>query len=458
MSQATEMQIDRIHGHRRAPQLLDRLFSAVAGDPRELSLEHRLFNTISLLNGVTNIIGAFLVVDRRNYWFLLLLTLVTGVLFLVFYYLSRFRNLYRALYWPFVLLIAAFLFINALRNAGSMGGAHYYFIPALVIAIVLSRRRVTTILAMLLFVAVTAALLLVEYARPAWVIAHASPNERMADVVVSLLFVQVFTGVLVMILAKNLNQERKKADALLLNILPESIARELQKNDRVQPHDYDCASVLFTDFVGFTSIAESLAPQDLITELDACFRRFDEIARRHHLEKIKTIGDAYMAAGGIPEANHTHAVDCVLAALEITRFMARMREERMAAARPYWQLRLGIHSGRLVAGVIGCEKFAYDVWGDTVNTASRLESSGVAGRVNISRATYERVKDFFECEYRGRVAAKNKGEIDMYFVNRIRTELARDAAGETPGEPFFELYERIKRGEMRVGRVPSLID
>ncbi len=430
------MQIKNDSRPQHTSQRFDRLIAAVAGSPRACPLEHRLFNTISLLNGVSNIVGALFIVDRRNYAFLLLLTLATGVLFLVFYYLSRFRNLYRPLYWPFVLLIAGFLFLNALRNAGSMGGAHYYFIPALVIATVLSRSRRDTVLAILLFAAATVALLLIEHRRPEWA-AYAGTDERFFDVLSSFLFVQVFTAVLVMILARNLNQERRKADLLLLNILPESIARELQRNDRVRPLEYDSASVLFTDFVGFTRIAERMTPQELIEELDACFRRFDQIIGRHRLEKIKTIGDAYMAAGGIPQASRTHAVDCVLAALEITQFMAAMREEKMAADKPYWQLRLGIHTGRLVAGVVGEQKFAYDVWGDTVNTASRLESSGVAGRVNISRATYEQVKDFFDCEYRGAVAAKNKGEIEMYFVNRIRPELSSDGAGQTPNDAFF---------------------
>ena len=434
----------RAGNNARTSQWFDRLISAVAGHPRACPLEHRLFNTISLLNGVSNIVGALFIVDRRNYAFLLLLTLVTGALFLVFYYLSRFRNVYRPLYWPFVLLIAAFLFVNALRNAGSMGGAHYYFIPALVIATVLSRSRRDTVLAVLLFAAATVALLLIEHRRPEWA-AYAGTDERFFDVLSSFLFVQVFTAVLVMILARNLNQERRKADRLLLNILPAEIARELQRNDRVRPLEYDSASVLFTDFVGFTRIAERMTPQELIEELDACFRRFDQIIERHRLEKIKTIGDAYMAAGGIPQTSRTHAVDCVLAALEITQFMAAMREEKMRADKPYWQLRLGIHTGRLVAGVVGEQKFAYDVWGDTVNTASRLESSGVAGRVNISRATFERVKDFFECEYRGPVTAKNKGEIEMYFVNRIRPELSRDGAGQSPNEAFLALYKQIEQ-------------
>ncbi|MFL6213935.1 MAG: adenylate/guanylate cyclase domain-containing protein [Blastocatellia bacterium] len=436
----------RPENEQQTSKLVDRLVAAVAGNPRACLLEHRLFNTISLLNGVSNLVGALFIVDRRNYAFLLLLTLTTGALFLAFYYLSRFRNLYRPLYWPFVLLIAAFLFLNALRNAGSMGGAHYYFIPALVIAVVLSHSRRDTVLAILLFAAATFALLFIEYRRPDWIIGYAGADERLIDILSSLVFVQVFTAVLVMILAANLNQERRKADRLLLNILPERIARELQQTERVQPLEYNCASVLFTDFVGFTQIAERLTPQALIEELDGCFRHFDQIIRRQGLEKIKTIGDAYMAAGGIPQTNATHAVDCVLAALEIARFMATMREEKMAAGKPYWQLRLGIHSGRLVAGVIGAEKFAYDVWGDTVNTASRLESSGVAGRINVSRATYERVKDFFDCEYRGAVAAKNKGEIEMYFVNRIRPELSRDGAGQAPNDAFLALYKRIEPG------------
>jgi adenylate cyclase len=429
----------------RIQQSLDRTFSAVAGDHRYYSLEHRLFNTISLLNGVTNLGGALVIFDPDNRAFLLTLQLGPGVLFLVFYYLSRFRALHRQLYWPFVLLIAAFLFVNALRNAGSMGGAHYYLIPALVIAIVLSPRMRTTILALLLFAGAAVALLLLERFRPEWIVSYSSPGERFMDVLASLLFVQLFTGVVVMILTRNLNQERQKSDRLLLNILPESIARELQKNDRVRPLDYENASVLFTDFVGFTQIAEDLTPQELIEELDSCFSHFDRIIRKHNLEKIKTIGDAYMAAGGIPRANCTHAVDCVLAALEIRGFMRKMQEEKRAGGKPYWQLRLGIHTGRLVAGVIGREKFAYDVWGDTVNTASRLESSGVAGRINISGATYGEVKDFFACEYRGRVAAKNKGEIDMYFVDGIRPELSRDRAGDIPDESFFELYEQVKR-------------
>jgi class 3 adenylate cyclase len=228
-------------------------------------------------------------------------------------------------------------------------------------------------------------------------------------------------------------------------VLPETIAQELKQTERVQPVDYENASVLFTDFVGFTQIAESFTPQRLVEELDSCFSKFDQIAKRHHLEKIKTIGDAYMAVGGIPVPNRTHAVDCVLAALEIEQLISGLREKEMRRDRPYWEIRVGVHSGDLVAGVVGREKFSYDVWGDTVNIAARLESSGVGGRVNISSATYERVKHIFDCEFRGKIEAKHKGQIDMYFVKGFRPGLSSDANGRIPNQEFFALYNSLEQ-------------
>jgi adenylate cyclase len=422
---------------------LNHALSILFGDPRDFTLERRLFNTISLLNAIANLGGAASLANPRNNLYLLGLHLGTGILFLVFYYCSRFRGVWRTLYWPFVLLMAGFLFANTLANAGSFGGAHYYLIPGLAIAIILSTGPGKTVLAILIFTAVTALLLLIEQTRPGWITMHNDARERALDIVRNLLFVQLFTGILVLVLAKNLNQERRKSDRLLLNILPETIAQELKKTDRVQPLAYESASVLFTDFVDFTHIAEALSPRQLIEELDNCFRTFDRIAKRHNLEKIKTIGDAYMAAGGIPQPNHTHAVDCVLAALGIQEFIEKMAAEKVAANNPYWQLRLGIHTGSLVAGVIGQEKFAYDVWGDTVNTASRLESSGVAGRINISSATYQSVEAFFACQHRGKITAKNKGEIDMYFVDGIRPDLSVGGEGKLPNDRFFDLYKRM---------------
>ncbi|MEM7180535.1 MAG: adenylate/guanylate cyclase domain-containing protein [Spirochaetota bacterium] len=243
---------------------------------------------------------------------------------------------------------------------------------------------------------------------------------------------------------EELKKEKNKSDSLLLNILPEEIVSELKEKGSTKPVLYDSVSVIFTDFKGFTNIAEKLSPRELVKELDACFGQFDKIIERSNLEKLKTIGDSYMCAGGIPKANKTHAVDCVLAALEIQNFMNTMKQLKQQQGLEYWEIRLGIHSGPLVAGVIGEKKFAYDVWGDTVNTASRMESSGTPGKINISGFTYGIVKELFACEYRGKVNAKNKGEVDMYYVKQIKAEYSLEGGGRTPNNSFWRLYKILQ--------------
>ena len=213
------------------------------------------------------------------------------------------------------------------------------------------------------------------------------------------------------------NDQKKQIESLLHNILPEEIADELRQNGQATPKHYELVTVLFTDFKGFTKLAEKLSPEALIQELNYCFLRFDEIIEKYNLEKIKTIGDAYMCAGGIPVANQTNPIDTVKAALEMQEFINKWREDKEAKGEISWHLRIGIHSGPLIAGVIGKKKFAYDIWGDTVNLAARMESSGEIDKVNISGYTYELIKDHFECTYRGKIQAKNKGEVDMYFVD-----------------------------------------
>jgi adenylate cyclase len=220
---------------------------------------------------------------------------------------------------------------------------------------------------------------------------------------------------------KIIENEKDRSDKLLLNILPYETAEELKQKGSASPKEYEMVSVLFTDFKGFTSIAENMTPEQLVEELDHCFLEFDLIIDKYNIEKIKTIGDSYMCAGGIPLPNSTNPVDVVLAALEIQAYMDRLKLERLAKGKEVWELRLGIHTGKVVAGVIGKNKFAYDIWGDTVNVASRMESSGAPGKVNISGTTYELVKDLFNCTYRGKIQAKNKGEIDMYFVDSIKS-------------------------------------
>lgn len=221
-------------------------------------------------------------------------------------------------------------------------------------------------------------------------------------------------------LYSELDAEKQKSDKLLLNVLPVEIANELKIYGKVEPVYYESVSVVFTDFKGFTQLAEKMTPRELVDELDFCFSYFDRVVDKYGLEKLKTIGDSYMCASGIPKPHPTHAFDAVLAALEILQFMELRKKHKFYENTPYWDIRIGIHSGPILAGVIGNNKFSYDVWGDTVNTASRMESSGVPGDVNISQATFELVKDFFECEHRGKILAKNKGELDMYLVRGLK--------------------------------------
>jgi len=213
--------------------------------------------------------------------------------------------------------------------------------------------------------------------------------------------------------------ERKKSEALLLNILPEETARELKETGRFIPRSYEVVSILFTDFKGFTNIAQHLSPEQVIAELNNCFLAFDEICEHFGLEKIKTIGDAYMCAGGIPLRNITNPFDTVNAGLAMQAWMEQWKSKKKAENEVPWEVRIGIHTGPVVAGVIGKKKFAYDIWGDAVNIASRMESSGEIGKINISEDTYQIIKNQYACTFRGAIEAKNKGKINMYFVNNI---------------------------------------
>ena len=209
---------------------------------------------------------------------------------------------------------------------------------------------------------------------------------------------------------------KKRSDELLLNILPEETAEELKETGTAKAKKFDLVSVMFTDFKNFTQASELLSPEELVKEIDACFSAFDAIITKYGIEKIKTIGDAYMCASGLPAEKRSHAEDIINAGLEMQAYIEKNKKEKISQNKIYFELRLGIHSGPVVAGVVGTKKFAYDIWGDAVNTASRMESSGEIGKVNISGSTYELVKDKFKCIHRGKIQAKNKGEIDMYFV------------------------------------------
>jgi adenylate cyclase len=216
-----------------------------------------------------------------------------------------------------------------------------------------------------------------------------------------------------------IEEKRRRSEDLLLNILPPAIAQELTVRNKVAARKYDTTTVMFVDFVGFTNISENLSPETLVEELDHCFSNFDKIIAQYRIEKIKTIGDAYICASGLSDQNE-HPADLIKAALQIQDFLLGMKAERMGRKLPSFDARIGIHTGPVVAGVVGAKKFAYDIWGDTVNIAARMEEASAPGRVNVSEAVYNLSKYEFEWEHRGKIAAKNKGQMDMYFVKGIK--------------------------------------
>ena len=235
-----------------------------------------------------------------------------------------------------------------------------------------------------------------------------------------------------------IQEHELQSEAMLLNILPSSIAAELRETGAVVPMLFEQATVCFTDFVGFTLASEKLTAREVVDTLHTYFTAFDEIIGRYGIEKLKTIGDAYMFAAGLPERRASHAVDAVLAALEIIEKVRTIALERPNAA---WEIRIGLHSGPIVGGVVGVRKFAFDIWGNAVNFAARVEASGASGRVSISEITYEAVKDFIRCEPRGLINTKEGRSYPMYFACEIRRELLEGSETGSP-ERFRELYEK----------------
>ena len=214
---------------------------------------------------------------------------------------------------------------------------------------------------------------------------------------------------------KIITREKKRSDELLLNILPAEVAEELKEKGAADAKYFDEVTVFFSDFVGFTKVAERMTPQQLVNELDACFKGYDNIMTKYNIEKIKTVGDAYLAASGLPVNDPNHAEKIIKAALEIRDFQMERKKQLGDLT---FEVRIGAHTGSVVAGIVGIKKFAYDIWGDTVNTAARMEQNSLPGKINISESTYNVVKDKFDCSFRGKIQAKNKGDLSMYFVER----------------------------------------
>jgi adenylate cyclase len=240
--------------------------------------------------------------------------------------------------------------------------------------------------------------------------------------------------------------EKARTDELLLNILPASIADELKRNGKVQPKYVPSATILFADFKGFTLLAERMEPAALVGLLDQYFTAFDDAIARHELEKLKTIGDAYMAVAGALSTNRRHPFDACLAALGIHEAMSRMNAFREKIHLPALELRIGIHTGPVIAGVVGKRKFTFDIWGDAVNTAALMEANGAAGRINVSETVAGHVRPLFELEPRGLIETKHHRPLEMFFLNRLKPGFSQDAEGHVPNEKFSAERSRLLTG------------
>lgn len=423
---------------------LRRWSRGVIGSP-EWPVEERLFNGMTMLNGVLTIAGAPAMLGLSAGGFLFGLQLSFGLLLLTCYIWSRRYRRYRSMVWPVGLLLPAFLLLNSVANAGTMGGAHYYLLPSMVLTMAVATSVAQRVYVVVTNLAATVGVLLVEFGQPTWLIGYADQGDRMADVASNFLFVCVLTAALVAILAAALNHERRRSDVLLSRVLPVTVLDELRVTNQLPPRYHEHTSVLFADISGFTRSAAHLDPARLVSALDSCFRGIDRITERYGLEKIKTIGDAYMATAGVPSADPDHALRCVAAALAIQAWMDEWLERQSHAHLMTWRWRIGIHSGPVVAGVIGKSRFAYDVWGDTVNVASRFESAGDPGRVNISAATLEQVSAWFSITERGCIPIKGKSDAAMFFVDRFQPEWADASDPRLPGPAMVELLDLIEQ-------------
>jgi len=394
--------------------LVDRL----VGSPSQFPLEHRLLTACCLVG----LLGCVIVCPLNFYLHLdstqSLIVLGFGLLQVGFYYALRVRRRFRAVLLPELLLATALFVYLWFACGGSRGGAQYFFFVGVVVPLLLARGWMRAILTVA-FLVLVAALFAVEYRHPEWVPdPYRSRAVRYLDVSASFMFAVSLLSAVVLVLKRNysdalemLERERAKSDWLLHNVLPRSVSDRLKLSPGVIADRFDHATVLFADIVGFTGRSSAMAAQDVVAMLNEIFSRFDALVEKHQMEKIKTIGDAYMAVAGVPmpRADHAHAAAAMaLDMLDVVRTSPELPRDL--------EVRIGLHSGPLVAGVIGTKKFIYDLWGDTVNTASRMESHGEPGTVQVTEETYRLLEGHFALKKRGRIAVKGKGELDTWLL------------------------------------------
>jgi guanylate cyclase len=401
-----------------------RISFSIAGSVQNFPLENRIFNVATLIallgtlaSLIANILSGLPIHDNA---ILIFYCIACAGLF----YYSRFKRKYRFLPLIFLLITLPLLSVLWFLVGGSRGSLSYAFLIFYFLFLVtINNIKAAWIIAIV--VANVLGLFIIEYLKPEWVVPYSDENTRFFDISSSFLFVLVGLGIGITALKLNYDRERKKvdherhkSDQLLLNILPEEISQVLKSGQRVIADSFDNVSVLFADIVNFTPMSAPLTPAEVVEMLNEIFSHFDTLAEKHEIEKIKTIGDCYMAAAGVPRPNADHARVLTQVSLDMMDYTKGRKFHGREIA-----LRIGINSGTVTAGVIGRKKFIYDLWGDVVNTASRMESHGSANEIQITSATYELIKEHFQCESYGTIYVKGKGEMEVWRVLGIQSSI-----------------------------------
>lgn len=396
--------------------MLAKLSTTIIGSSRIFSLEQRIHNAISIVIGGLSFPMLILLAFLNLRLLHILSILFCGFANLTFYYLSRFKRKTFAFVPLLVLLVT--LSIIWLYGYGLNGFVHLFLLGLAVPTAILLRGAQRTA-GLLLIVATVIALTFYDITHAAQFLVFETPSQKYVDFGVNFVMLFIILSLVTTTVLNSLDEERSKSDGLLLNILPAQIAFELKEYGASKPKRYDSVTVVFSDFVGFSRTCQNLSAEEILQELDVCFSAFDNITERYNLHRLKTIGDSYMLVGGMPAENIDHPASCTNAALEMAEFVHTRKAQFESRAQAYWDIRIGVHTGPVVAGVIGKQKFAYDIWGETVNMASRMESHSLPGRVNISQATYDQVRDKFKFELRGLQEIKKLDSVQMYFANKL---------------------------------------
>ncbi len=383
---------------------------------KRISIELAVFAFISGIG--YNLIYGYLIYPEKNY--VSIASLVFFILAIAFYFFTKNYQAYKIIILSIFIVFGLIAQISLGGFVDGSGVVLCTILPALG-ALIFGDFKLARIFFYLFIVACIAA--------GAWEYLYGTEVYRFPKYISLIFFVANFVsiGAICFFLIqsfylkmtesqKQLNLEKEKSESLLLNILPPSISEELKNGGEAKARGYASATVIFVDIVGFSKMSKLLTPGELVLQLDTYFRVFDDIMEKHNVEKIKTIGDAYLAVAGIPEESFTHASDAVAAALDMQKSVAIINKQGII--RQPFQLRIGVHSGPLITGVVGKKKFTYDIWGDTVNIAARMEQHGESGQINISESTFNLIQHKYKCTPRGKISAKNVGELEMYFVEK----------------------------------------